>query len=153
MKPANRCLKLYMIDALRNWLIANGEKVRICIDNRIIKDSFLDAYQDPNGFVVLDISPGALIEYNISDFNIIIGACFNKIHRTITVPLTAAVGIYMPLEKDGSSKLHILPAEKDFKFTNTEIVIDRQPNLVTLVANNAPNKVVDIFSRKPKNGE
>ena len=154
------------MEAVRNWLIANDEKVRVCVNNGIMQSNFLKPYQDINSFVVLDISPGALIEYNSSDFNVIIGACFNSIHHTLEIPLKSIVGIYMPAEENGHSAIHILPTEEDFKFSNKNIAIDRNPTLVTTKAtdsgilkivggkqSNDTTKVVDIFSRKPINGE
>ena len=91
----------YLIRALREWIIANDCTPHILV-NALAQDVLVPQdYVNPDGQVVLNISPSAVVDYRVDDQKLCFKARFGGVPTEIYVPHHAVMGIYARENKQG----------------------------------------------------
>lgn len=91
----------YLIRALYEWIIANNCTPHILV-NALAKDvSVPQDYVNSDGQVVLNVSPSAVVDYEMDNEKLCFRARFGGVSTDIYVPCHAVMGIYAKENKQG----------------------------------------------------
>ena len=83
----------YIMRALYEWIVDNDCTPYLLVDARIQGVMVPDQYVK-DGQIVLNISPGAVIELNISNDAVFFNGRFGGVATDVYVPVNAVIGIY-----------------------------------------------------------
>lgn len=91
----------YLIRALYDWIVDN-ECTPYILVNALADDVMVPQdYVNPDGQVVLNISPSAVMDFSMDDVNLSFRARFSGVPTDIFVPCTAVMGIYAKENQQG----------------------------------------------------
>lgn len=91
----------YLIRALYQWIIDN-ECTPYILVNALDEDvSVPQDYVNPEGQVVLNISPGAVQQFSMDDDSLAFSARFGGVSTDIYTPYSAVLGIYAKENQQG----------------------------------------------------
>jgi len=108
----------YLIRALYEWIVDN-ECTPYVLVNALADDVMVPQdYVNPDGQVVLNISPSAVMEYSMDDVSLRFRARFSGVPTDIFVPCHAIMGIYAKENQQGmifesESEPHSTPPKGD----------------------------------------
>ncbi len=83
----------YIMRALYEWIVENDCTPYLLVDARIQGVSVPEQYVK-DGQIVLNISPGAVIELNLSNDAVFFNGRFGGVATDVYVPVNAVIGIY-----------------------------------------------------------
>ena len=83
----------YIMRALYEWIVDNGCTPYILVDAKVDDVMVPDQYVK-NGQIVLNISPTAVMDLNISNTAVAFNGRFGGVATDIYVPVSAVIGIY-----------------------------------------------------------
>ena len=83
----------YIMRALYEWIVDNDCTPYVLVDASV-EDVMVPTQFVKDGQIVLNISPGAVIELNIGNDAMVFNGRFGGVATDIFVPITAVVGIY-----------------------------------------------------------
>lgn len=91
----------YLIRALYDWIVDNQCTPYILVN--ALADSVLvpQDYVNPDGQVVLNISPSAVIDFDMNETRLFFKARFSGVPTEIFVPYFAVMGIYAKENQQG----------------------------------------------------
>jgi stringent starvation protein B len=91
----------YLIRALYDWIVDNQCTPYILVD-ALAKDVLVPQdYVNPDGQVVLNISPSAVVDFDMDDERLMFRARFGGVPTDIFVPCCAVLGIYAKENQQG----------------------------------------------------
>ena len=91
----------YLIRALYEWIVDNNCTPYILV-NALAKDVLVPQdYVNPDGQVVLNVSPSAIAEYVMDDEKLSFRARFGGVPTDIYVPCHAVMGVYAKENQQG----------------------------------------------------
>ena len=91
----------YLVRALYEWIVAN-ECTPYILVNAMMDDVLVPQdYVNPDGQVVLNVSPSAVNEFVIGDDSLHFSARFGGVPTDIFVPCSAILGIYAKENQQG----------------------------------------------------
>lgn len=106
----------YMIRALYEWIVDNRSTPYLLVDAHGDGVSVPQDFVNKDGQIILNISPGAVKDLDISNERVYFNARFGGIPTDIFVPCTAILGIYarengqgMIFEPEGSQPVPPTP--------------------------------------------
>jgi len=85
--------KPYFIRALYEWIVDNNCTPYLLVD-ATISGVVVPLEYVKNGQIVLNVAPGAVVDFNMMDDAICFNARFGGRPMDIWIPMTAALGIY-----------------------------------------------------------
>ena len=91
----------YLIRALYEWIIDNQCTPYILVNALADKVLVPQDYVNPDGQVVLNISPSAVIDFDMDDARLCFRARFGGVPTDIFVPCSAIMGIYAKENQQG----------------------------------------------------
>lgn len=83
----------YIMRALYEWIVDNNCTPYVLVD-ATVADVMVPQQYVKDGQIVLNISPGAVIELNIGNDAMVFNGRFGGVATDIYVPIAAVVGIY-----------------------------------------------------------
>lgn len=83
----------YIMRALYEWIVDNNCTPYVLVD-ATVADVMVPQQYVKDGQIVLNISPGAVIELNIGNDAVVFNGRFGGVATDIYVPIAAVVGIY-----------------------------------------------------------
>ncbi len=83
----------YIMRALYEWIVDNGCTPYLLVDASIRGVDVPRQYVK-DGQIVLNISPNAVIDLNISNDTVVFNGRFGGVSTDVFVPVTAVIGIY-----------------------------------------------------------
>jgi stringent starvation protein B len=83
----------YIMRALYEWIVDNNCTPYVLVD-ATVADVMVPQQYVKDGQIVLNISPGAVIELNIGNESMAFNGRFGGVATDIYVPISAVVGIY-----------------------------------------------------------
>ncbi len=84
----------YMIRALYDWIVDNGFTPVIVVNATAEGASLPQQYVNSDGQIILNVSPGAVIELDMGNKAISFNARFGGIPTDVYVPVYSIMGIY-----------------------------------------------------------
>ncbi len=84
----------YMIRALYEWIVDNGFTPVIVVNATTEGASLPQQYVNSDGQIILNVSPGAVIELDMGNKAISFNARFGGIPTDVYVPVYSIMGIY-----------------------------------------------------------
>lgn len=83
----------YIMRALYEWIVDNGHTPYILVDATLDRVSVPEQFVN-DGQIVLNISPTAVMDLDISNDSVVFNGRFGGVATDIFVPVTAVIGIY-----------------------------------------------------------
>ena len=83
----------YIMRALYEWIVDNGCTPYVLVDAQM-QDVIVPDQYVKDGQIVLNISPGAVMDLNISNDAVAFNGRFGGVATDIYVPVNAVIGIY-----------------------------------------------------------
>jgi len=90
----------YIMRALYEWIVDNNCTPYVLVD-ATVADVMVPQQYVKDGQIVLNISPGAVIELNIGNDSMAFNGRFGGVATDIYVPIAAVVGVFEPEESTG----------------------------------------------------
>lgn len=155
MTPFKTPFTHHLLNAHYNWLVECGVRVDILINNRQAKLDILQNYESPEGFVVLNITPGAVDGLSISADGVFFNARFQGISRYIPLPLASVYGVFVP-QGEGRTMLVDLQNGFSYEFQGSPTIpIVKSPKVPTPPPHQwppmpEPRRSVEVKSNGPK---
>jgi stringent starvation protein B len=91
----------YLIRALYDWIVDNQCTPYILVDALAKEVLVPQDYVNPDGQVVLNISPSAVVDFDMDDERLMFRARFGGVPTDIFVPCVAVLGIYAKENQQG----------------------------------------------------
>lgn len=91
----------YLIKALYEWIVDNHCTPYVLVDAMADNVSVPQDYVNPDGQVVLNISPSAVMEFSLENSSLSFRARFGGVPTEIYVPCSAVMGIYAKENQQG----------------------------------------------------
>ena len=87
-------LRSYLFDATYEWLVDHDLTPYILIDTEIEGTMVPEEYTEPDGKIVLNLSPNSISDYQYSDECITFEASFDEKNYRISIPFEAILALY-----------------------------------------------------------
>ncbi len=91
----------YLIKALYEWIVDNQCTPYVLVNALADNVSVPQDYVNPDGQVVLNISPSAVMEFSLENSSLSFRARFGGVPTEIFVPCSAVMGIYAKENQQG----------------------------------------------------
>jgi stringent starvation protein B len=91
----------YLIKALYEWIVENDCTPHVLVNAMADNVSVPQDYVNPDGQVVLNISPSAVMEFSLDNVSLSFRARFGGVPTDIFVPCSAIMGIYAKENQQG----------------------------------------------------
>jgi len=91
----------YLVRALYDWIIDNQCTPYLLVNTLYEQVSVPQDYVNPDGQIVLNISPSALSDFSMSEDSVSFSARFGGVPTDIYVPTGAIMGIYAKENQQG----------------------------------------------------
>ena len=91
----------YLIKALYEWIVENDCTPHVLVNAMADNVSVPQDYVNPDGQVVLNISPSAVMEFSLDNVSLSFRARFGGVPTDIFVPCNAIMGIYAKENQQG----------------------------------------------------
>ena len=91
----------YLLKALYEWIVENDCTPHVLVNAMADNVSVPQDYVNPDGQVVLNISPSAVMEFSLDNVSLSFRARFGGVPTDIFVPCSAVMGIYAKENQQG----------------------------------------------------
>lgn len=91
----------YLIKALYEWIVDNDCTPHVLVNAMADNVSVPQDYVNPDGQVVLNISPSAVMQFSLDNSSLSFNARFGGVPTDIFVPCSAVMGIYAKENQQG----------------------------------------------------